>query len=101
MIADIDKRLQWLTSKQRELAFEAKNKGNIHYKHFKLMYSSKENWERAINKLVDFSIVRPDKLNPNLFHYIPPIDFNVQRTLTKDEAKKEVENKLKDIGTAK
>jgi len=60
----VDRRFRWLTSKQREIGNLAKEKGFVTLGEIKMFYSSKDNWNRAIKKLIDFSILIPLK-NPN------------------------------------
>ena len=56
-----DRRFKFLTSKQREIAGIAKEKGYVTLGDIKMFYSSKEHWSRAVEKLVAFNILIPDK----------------------------------------
>ncbi|GAG35671.1 unnamed protein product [marine sediment metagenome] len=86
----IDRRFKFLTTKQREIAEIAKEKGFVTYGEIKMFYSSKEHWSRAIKKLVAFSILIPDKNSSDgnvlisRFNYNPsPEAENTQKTLKK------------------
>lgn len=65
-----DPRFKWLTTKQRHIVKIAKNDGEITLREIQLMYSSKQNWSRAISKLITFNILRPNK-EKTKFYYIP------------------------------
>lgn len=84
----IDKRFQFLTSKQRVIAEIAKEKGYVLLGEVKVLYSSKEHWERALEKLTTFNILIPNKSSGEgnilfkKFEYNPyPEINNIQKTL--------------------
>lgn len=56
-----DRRFKFLTSKQREIAEIAKEKGFVTLGTIKMFYSSKEHWTRALEKLIAFNILIPNK----------------------------------------
>lgn len=83
----IDRRFNFLTSKQREIAQIAQEKGFVTLGTLKMFYSSKEHWSRAIEKLISFNILIPDKNSSGgnmlykKFMYNPsPESENVQQT---------------------
>ena len=57
----IDRRFKFLTSKQQEIANIAQEKGVITLGTIKMFYSSKEHWTRALEKLITFNILIPNK----------------------------------------
>lgn len=89
----IDRRFKFLTSKQAEIAEIAKEKGFVTLGTVKMFYSSKEHWERALDKLITFGILIPNKnsgegniLFKNFIYNPYPEQYNIQKTLEKQEA---------------
>lgn len=83
-----DRRFKFLTTKQREIAEIAKEKGTITVATVKAFYSTKEHWERALDKLITFNILIPNKDSGEgkfifkVFRYNPlPEESNIQKTL--------------------
>jgi hypothetical protein len=86
----IDRRFKFLTGKQQEIAKIAKGKGFVTIGTIKMFYSSKEHWVRALDKLVTFNILIPNKDSGSedilfkKFIYNPgPETDNTQKTLEK------------------
>ena len=86
----IDRRFKFLTTKQREIAIIAKDNGFVTLGNIKMFYSSKDHWTRALDKLITFNILIPNKNSgeDNIlfkkFNYNPgPEEDNAQKTLEK------------------
>lgn len=91
-----DRRFKFLTSKQREIACIAKEKGYITLGTIKMFYSTKEHWTRALDKLVTFNILIPirgtgeENILFRKFTYNPsPEEENIQKTLQEIGVKNE------------
>ena len=85
-----DRRFKFLTSKQREIALIAKEKGFVTLGQVKMYYSSREHWTRALDKLITFNILIPNKnsgegaILHKKFDYNPgPEEDITQKTLDK------------------
>lgn len=83
-----DRRFKFLTTKQREIAEMAREKGFVTLGQIKMFYSSKEHYTRAVDKLITFNILIPNKgsgeggLLFKKFMYNPsPEEENIQQTL--------------------
>jgi len=82
-----------ITSRQQEIVERARKKGYVLLGEIKMHYSSKERWMDALEKLIAFNILVPDKKtltkergkSKNLiykkFFYIKREGENIQKTL--------------------
>lgn len=77
---ETDPRIRWLTEKQKHIVELARKDGYVALKEITLIYSSKQNWERAIHRLIDFNLLRPSK-DGMTYYYIPFLEGMPQKTL--------------------
>jgi len=90
-IKNVDSRFKFLTSRQQEIVKIARKKGYVLLGEIKMFYSSKERWMDALEKLIAFNILIPDKQAKSngknnsvifkRFLYIEREGENVQKTL--------------------